>query len=59
MKTLSILYAFTDCLKTRGPGWVTSPEAKALLHSLSLAVHGPDYKLDARKEQAWLASVFG
>jgi len=54
---LAILYAFADCVKTRGPAWLTSPEAKAFLHSLNMLIHGRDYKLDSRKEQAWLESI--
>lgn len=58
VSTLELLYAMADLFKTYGPGWLQSKEAKALVHSINLATHGKDYKIDGKKEQATLEAAF-
>ena len=55
---IALLYAMADCLKAIGPEWLRSNEAKALVHSINLATHGNDYKIDGTKEQTRLEAVF-
>jgi len=55
---LTLIYAFADCLRTNGPAWLKSDDAKAMVHTLNLYVHGPEYQLDGPAEQKRLENVF-
>jgi hypothetical protein len=55
---IAVVYAFADSLISQGPDWLRSDEAKALVHTLNLCVHGRNYKVDGSKEQTRLEDVF-
>ena len=59
ISAIGLLHAFADCLRSKGPQWIQSAEAKALLHSLNKTVYGPHYKLDCLKEQRFLEHTLG
>jgi hypothetical protein len=57
-KPITVVYALADCLLARGDDWIHSDEAKALLHTLSMCVHGVDYKINGTQQQKELERIF-
>ncbi|HVU97722.1 MAG TPA: hypothetical protein VHE34_21005 [Puia sp.] len=55
---IAVLYAFADCLVTRGVEWLQSEEAKAMTHTINMSVHGRDYRINGKSEQKRLEEVF-
>ena len=56
--TAAILCALHDRLKSQGATYLRSDEAKALLHSVNMAIHGVYYEINGLEEHARLCSIF-
>ena len=55
---LPFLYALADCVKENGTEWITTDEAKAMIHLILQLSYGQLYRLDGEKEYKRLAKVF-
>jgi hypothetical protein len=55
---LQLMYAMADLLSVNGNSWLSTYEAKSLLHSLNIAIHGANYSVDSSMEQQFLERRF-